>query len=51
VHSGRMPAETWFPVELPGGVLKLWVAKDLSQVELEGPATFVYEAQADLTPR
>jgi len=48
VRSGRLPAQTWFPVQLPGGRLDLWVAPDLSSVLLQGPAQFVYEAQVDV---
>lgn len=44
VHLGRLPADTWHRVRLPGGPLHIRVAADLSQVRLKGPASFVYEA-------
>ncbi len=39
----RVFYEEWVPVALPGGLLEIKVMKDLSQVYLRGPATFVYE--------
>lgn len=44
VHEGRLPPGKWIPVTLPGGMLHIRSAEDLSRVELRGPATFVFEA-------
>lgn len=41
--EGRSPFDTWVPVQLPGGLLDIKVAKDLSQVWLRGPVRFVFE--------
>lgn len=41
--DGRSPFDTWVPVKLPGGLLEIKVAKDLSQVWLKGPVRFVFE--------
>lgn len=43
VNAGLLPADEWLPVRLPGGMLHIRVAKDLSQVTLRGPARFVFE--------
>lgn len=43
--AGRGPFDAWVPVELPGGVLEIKVAKDLSQVWLKGPVRFVFEGR------
>ncbi len=43
--AGRGPFEAWVPVALPGGVLDIKVAADLSQVWLRGPARFVFEGR------
>ncbi|MBL8918518.1 MAG: diaminopimelate epimerase [Myxococcaceae bacterium] len=40
--AGRSPFDEWVPVELPGGVLDIKAAKDLSQVWLRGPVRFVF---------
>jgi len=40
--DGRVPFEEWVPVELPGGVLEIKVARDLSKVWLRGPVRFVF---------
>jgi diaminopimelate epimerase len=40
--AGRSPFDAWVPVQLPGGVLDIKVAADLSQVWLRGPVRFVY---------
>jgi len=40
--DGRSPFDVWVPVQLPGGVLDIKVAADLSQVWLRGPVRFVY---------
>ncbi len=45
VLDKRLAADTWVPVELPGGVLDINVAADLSQVWLRGPATRVFEGR------
>jgi len=44
VLTGRAVAGTPIRMDLPGGTLTLTVAKDLSDVTLEGPATLVFEA-------
>ncbi|MBI3181151.1 MAG: diaminopimelate epimerase [Myxococcales bacterium] len=44
VHQGKLPPSAWIPVRLSGGMAEVRVAKDLSEVELRGPATFVFEA-------
>ncbi len=41
--AGHRPYDAWEPVHLPGGRLDVKVSADLSQVQLRGPATFVYE--------
>ncbi len=41
--DGRSPFDAWVPVQLPGGVLEIKVARELSQVWLKGPARFVFE--------
>ncbi len=43
--AGRVHFDTWVDVNLPGGTLEVQVKKDLSEVLLRGPATFVYEGQ------
>lgn len=43
-HLGRLPFSQWLPVDLPGGRLEVRVSPGLSQVELRGPASFVFEA-------
>lgn len=43
--DGRAAFDAWVPVRLPGGELFVRVAKDLSKVELKGPATFVFEGK------
>jgi diaminopimelate epimerase len=43
VHEGRLPADAWVQVKLPGGPLRIRVAKDLSEVRMRGPAAFVFE--------
>jgi diaminopimelate epimerase len=50
VHRGILPADTWIPVELPGGELRIRVKSDLSAVTLRGPATFVFEAVVRVGP-
>jgi diaminopimelate epimerase len=41
--AGSTPFDSWVRVSLPGGPLHVKVQKDLAQVQLKGPATFVYE--------
>jgi len=41
--AGRAPFDAWVPVQLPGGILEIKAAADLSQVWLRGPAEKVYE--------
>ncbi|MBL9037956.1 MAG: diaminopimelate epimerase [Archangium sp.] len=41
--AGRTPFDAWVPVRLPGGMLDIKVARDLSMVWLRGPATRVFE--------
>jgi diaminopimelate epimerase len=41
--EGRLPFDAWVSVSLPGGVLEIQVAFDLGQVQLRGPANFVFE--------
>ena len=41
----RSPADEWVPVQLPGGVLEIKVARDLSQVWLRGTVHRVYQGQ------
>ena len=43
--EGRSPFDAWVPVELPGGLLDIKVAKDLSQVWLRGPVKFVFQGE------
>jgi diaminopimelate epimerase len=44
VHRELLEPDAWIPVELPGGELRIKVARDLGAVTLRGPATFVFEA-------
>jgi diaminopimelate epimerase len=44
VEEGRLPASEWIRVRLPGGALGIRADKDLSNVLMRGPATFVFEA-------
>ena len=43
--EGRSPFDQWVPVELPGGVLDIKVADNLSQVWLRGAVRFVFQGQ------
>ncbi len=43
--ASRSPFDEWVPVQLPGGLLDIKVARDLSQVWLKGPVRFVFEGQ------
>jgi diaminopimelate epimerase len=42
-REGRVPFEQWVKVALPGGVLEVKAAADLSSVSMRGPATFVFQ--------
>ena len=44
VLRGLLPAETWLPVDLPGGRLHIQVADDLSRVRMRGPAVYAFDA-------
>jgi diaminopimelate epimerase len=41
--AGQSPFDAWVSVNLPGGTLEVFAKRDLEQVLLKGPATFVYE--------
>jgi len=41
--EGRSPFDQWVPVQLPGGLLDIKVAANLTQVWLKGPVGFVFE--------
>jgi len=43
IREGRLPADTWVQVRLPGGPLRVRVTEDLSEVRMSGPAAFVFE--------
>lgn len=43
--AGRGPFDAWVPVQLPGGLLEIKVARDLTQVWLKGPVRFVFEGR------
>lgn len=43
--AGRCPWDAWVPVQLPGGLLQIKVARGLSQVWLRGPAALVYQGR------
>jgi diaminopimelate epimerase len=49
VLTGRAAAGEPIRLDLPGGPLRLTVARDLSGVTLEGPATRVFEGDIDLS--
>jgi diaminopimelate epimerase len=49
VLTGRATAGQPIRLDLPGGPLRLTVARDLSGVTLEGPATRVFEGDIDLS--
>lgn len=42
VHEGRLEAEVWHTVRLPGGPLRIRARSDLSEVLMEGPAERVF---------
>ena len=44
-QTGRLPLGAWTRVRLPGGELMIRVNDDLSDVQLKGPAVFVFTAQ------
>jgi diaminopimelate epimerase len=43
--KGLSPFDSWVKVTLPGGALEVKVQKNLEQVLLRGPATFVYSGE------
>lgn len=45
--AGKAPYDAWVPVRLPGGLLSVKVAADLSQVWLRGPARRVFEGSVE----
>lgn len=49
VHLGKLPAEQWVQVTLPGGKLAIRVAKGLAAVDLRGPAELVFETTVPST--
>ncbi len=49
VHRGLLPAETWLPIDLPGGRLHVHVAGDLSQIKMRGPAEYAFDAIVPLS--
>lgn len=48
IRAGAVPAGAPVPVRLPGGVLEVTVAPDLSRVTMRGPAERVFGGEADL---
>ncbi len=48
VRTGRVAAGGPLEVRLPGGPLQITVAPDLGRVTMRGPATRVFEGEADL---
>jgi diaminopimelate epimerase len=51
VVERRLPPGEWITAHLPGGPLQVRVAEDLSEVRMRGPATFVFEAEAEVEAR
>jgi diaminopimelate epimerase len=45
VKTSRVQPDQWIPIQVPGGQLEVRCRADLSNVELRGPATFVFEAK------
>lgn len=43
VHLGRLPADAWVEVRLPGGPLQIRVPADLSRVSMRGPVAHVFD--------
>ena len=50
VAEHRLRAEAWIPVTVPGGVLQVRCEPDFSNVEMRGPAAFVFEASVPVSP-
>lgn len=50
VVAGRLAADTWHRVSLPGGPLSIRVAADLSEVRLRGPVCAAFEGVVPLPP-
>jgi diaminopimelate epimerase len=50
VAEQRLRAGSWVPVTVPGGVLQVRCEPDFSNVEMRGPAAFVFEASVSLSP-
>jgi diaminopimelate epimerase len=50
VLSGRLPADAWLRVTLPGGDLNIRVPSDLSDIRLLGPVAFVFEGVVPALP-
>jgi diaminopimelate epimerase len=48
IQAGAAPGGAPIPVRLPGGVLEITVAPDLSRVTMRGPAERVFGGEADL---
>lgn len=48
VLAGRLPADAWLRVTLPGGDLSIRVPADLSDIRLRGPVTAVFEGVVEL---
>jgi diaminopimelate epimerase len=48
LRRGEVPASAPVEVRLPGGALEITVSPDLARVTMRGPATRVFEGQADL---
>jgi diaminopimelate epimerase len=48
VRRGEAPAGQPIPVRLPGGVLEITVAPDLSRIVMRGPAERVFVGEADV---
>ena len=50
VLAGRLPANVWSRVSLPGGELFILVPSGLRDVRLRGPAEFVFTGVVPRTP-
>ncbi len=47
VREGRLPAEQWIPLRLPGGELQIWVPRDPSaSVRMRGPSLHLAAGEA-----
>ncbi len=51
VAEKRLRPRDWISVSLPGGVLQVRCEPDLSNVEMRGPASFVFEATVSLASK